>query len=56
MTQKMNFVKNVHISQFQNKIPNKKFIRFYGKEITINVPTMGDSITEGRILEWTKGN
>jgi len=31
-------------------------VRFYagGNQTTVKVPSMGDSITEGRILEWTK--
>lgn len=42
--------------QFQSKLSNKQFVRFYGKDITINVPAMGDSITEGKLQEWLKGN
>jgi len=53
LTQKMNFTKQIQPpSNFFQK--NKKFIRFYGKEVTINVPAMGDSITEGKLAEWCK--
>jgi hypothetical protein len=41
-------------SSFGTATPNMMSVRFFSAEKEVKVPSMGDSITEGALIEWNK--